>query len=67
MNLEEKYLILKKIINDFGSVVIGFSGGVDSTLLAKVAFEQLGNRSLAVIGVSPSYPNREKEESIKIA
>lgn len=42
-------------------VVVAYSGGVDSSLLLRVAHEQLGGRALGVIGVSDSYASRELE------
>ena len=67
ITIQKKYGDLQKLIVSYKSVVIGFSGGVDSTFLSKVAYDVLGNLSIAVIGVSPSYPTREEEEAIKIA
>ncbi len=49
------------------SVAIGYSGGVDSTLLLKVAVDVLGERAVAMIGRSETYPTREFEEAVKIA
>ncbi|MBF0531181.1 MAG: TIGR00268 family protein, partial [Deltaproteobacteria bacterium] len=46
--LEEKYNRLKMILRDMNGCVIGFSGGVDSTLLFAVATEVLGERALAI-------------------
>ncbi|HEO65985.1 MAG TPA: ATP-dependent sacrificial sulfur transferase LarE [Spirochaetes bacterium] len=65
--IQQKYTNLQQIIKSYKSVIIGFSGGVDSTLLAKVAYDTLDNRSLAVIGISPSYPKREEKEAIQLA
>ena len=65
--LESKYLRLQSILRELGSVVIGYSGGVDSTLLLKVAVDTLGNKALAVIGRSETYPTREYEEAIRLA
>ncbi len=49
------------------SVAIGYSGGVDSTLLVKVAVDILGDKAVAMIGRSETYPTREFEEAVRIA
>jgi uncharacterized protein len=49
------------------SVAIGYSGGVDSTLLLKVGVEVLGDRAVAMIGRSATYPTREFEEAQLLA
>jgi len=49
------------------SVAIGYSGGVDSTLLLKVAVDVLGENAVAMIGRSETYPTREFEEAVRIA
>lgn len=50
-----------------GPMVIGFSGGVDSTLLLKVGVDVLGPRAVAITTVSPSLPAAEREEAISLA
>ena len=65
--LQSKYAQLRSILHDMGSVAIGFSGGIDSTLLIRVATEVLGNKALAVIGRSETYPTREFEEAVQMA
>ncbi len=58
--IEEKFGRLKGILESMGKVVVAFSGGVDSTLLLKVAQDTLGDRNvLAVTACSPLYPERE--------
>jgi uncharacterized protein len=60
---QAKYESLRSILRSMQSVAIGYSGGVDSTLLLKVAVDELGTRTLAMIGRSATYPTREFEEA----
>jgi uncharacterized protein len=52
---------LEAVLSSMGGLVIAYSGGVDSTLLLKVAHDCLGDRALAVIGRSKTMPYREYE------
>ncbi|AST58646.1 potassium ABC transporter atpase [Thermoanaerobacterium thermosaccharolyticum] len=67
MRLEEKYENLKKYIKELGSAVIAFSGGVDSTFLAKVCKDVLKDSCLAVTATSSTYPEREFKEALELA
>lgn len=62
-----KYAALQQILREMQSVAIGYSGGVDSTVLLKVAVDVLGNNAVAMIGRSETYPTCEFEEAVKIA
>jgi len=62
-----KYSRLKEILQSMGSVLVAFSGGVDSSWLLRVAAEALGDRVMAVIASSPTYQRREIQEAKKIA
>ena len=67
-SLEEKERHLEAILERCGSVVLGFSGGVDSTLLLAKALEVLGGDDvLAVTAATPTYEPGEVDEAERLA
>ena len=65
--VEEKFDKLKELIRGTGGLAVAFSGGVDSTFLAAVAHQELGERALAVTALSPTYPQHEQLEAADLA
>lgn len=66
--LENKLFDLKRILKDMDSAMVAFSGGVDSTLLLKCAFDVLGpEKVVAVTAISEIMPPEEVDEAMAIA
>jgi len=57
----------RAIVCDLGSVLVAYSGGVDSTLLLKLALDELGVRAVGALASSPAYPESEQEEARVLA
>jgi uncharacterized protein len=64
---ERKLAALRALLCEMGGIIIGYSGGVDSAFLAKVAREELGDRAIAVVALSASYAAREKDDALALA
>jgi len=65
--LSDKHLRLREACASLGSALVAFSGGVDSTLLLKVAFDALRDRCLAVTAKSETYLDEELTDAIDLA
>ena len=59
----EKLYTIRRYIKNLDSVCIAYSGGVDSTLVTSLAFEQLGSKAIAITGISPALANTLREEA----
>ena len=65
--LDQKQAELRRILGELSSVIVAFSGGVDSAYLAYVATAVLGCDALCVTADSPSYPDRHRQTALGLA
>jgi uncharacterized protein len=62
-----KLAALRASLRNMGSVLVCYSGGIDSAFVLAVATEQLGTRAVGMTAVSPSLPESEKADAARIA
>ncbi|HEX9757807.1 MAG TPA: ATP-dependent sacrificial sulfur transferase LarE [Nitrospiria bacterium] len=67
MSLNKDYSNLQKIIAEMGSVLVAYSGGIDSTLVLKVAHDTIGPKAGGATAISPSLARSEFEGAVSIA
>ena len=62
-----KYIKLKDLLSGMKTLIVAYSGGIDSSLLLKIAHDQIGEQAVAITAVSPSMPKSELEEACQLA
>ena len=67
MAAEEKLKRLRQLLKEMESLVLAYSGGVDSAFLLKVAADTLEDKVLAITAMFPTYPEQEYVNAVKIA
>ena len=67
MSAKEKEKVLIGMLEEAGELAVAFSGGVDSSYLVYIAHKVLGDRSVAVTALSPTYPDHVRKDAEEIA
>jgi pyridinium-3,5-biscarboxylic acid mononucleotide sulfurtransferase len=65
--IQSKVLKIKHSLQEMKSVIVAYSGGIDSTLMLQIAHETLGEQAIGITAVSASMPEKEREEAENIA
>src|SRR5437867_5731863 len=64
--LRNKLLKMQNLLQSMESVLVAFSGGIDSSLVLKIAHDSLGERAIAATAVSPTFPDLELETARRV-
>lgn len=67
LTAEEKERNLRGLMREMQTVLVAYSGGVDSSYLALIASQELGQKALCLTGISPSVSRKQREEAVEIA
>ncbi len=67
LSLEHKLHHLRQIFAAMDSILVAYSGGIDSTVVLKVAYDQLGDSVVGVTAISPTFPAVELETATRVA
>lgn len=67
LSAEEKEQNLRRLMRDMQTVLVAYSGGVDSAYLALIATQELAEKAVCVMGISPSVAQNQREDAEKIA
>ncbi|MGE3976586.1 MAG: ATP-dependent sacrificial sulfur transferase LarE [Nitrospira sp.] len=65
--LQQKLHRLRTLLTEMGSVVVAYSGGIDSTFVLKVAHDQLHEKAVGITAISPTFPSLELEAAELVA